>query len=216
MRPPGRRPLGRYWLAGCALAIGIAACAEPALPLLSPIELARRYGYSETPTGDARYRISYIGPYRRGIRSESNTAPAVDALRNQAIDFAMWRAAQIAGENGYRGFTASNVHTDLDTFVDDYYDPFYRPWYAPGSAFGPPPWGTSWVGSYWGPSPYKYERAQATIDVQLRYDPDPGDYDAHDVVDQLRRRYPDAEGAVNWHTMRDQRAPVAGLSPPKG
>jgi hypothetical protein len=186
----------RNWLGGMAAALALTACAGPAPPLMSPLQVARNYGYSEVPIGDGRYRVSYLAPYYRTLRSPRSEDAASNAARTQALDFALWRAAQIATAQGYSGFSASNVRTDVKTVADDSYDPIYGPWYGPGFGPGPNWWGPSWASPYWGPSPYVFERVEATVEVELKRDPGPGDYDARDVVAQLRQHYPGAESAA--------------------
>lgn len=178
-----------------ALTIALSACAtQPAPPLMSPIQIAKSYGYSEVPLGDNRYEISYVGPYQRGARLSDGPRQAGAAERAQAFDFAVWRAAQIALAQGYVGFRVSNVRSNVNTVIDSYADPFYRPWYGPGIHPYSRPWEPPYWGPYGGPSPYAYRQAEITIEATLLHDPGPGDYDAKDIVDQLRRTYPGAEG----------------------
>src|SRR4051812_42030692 len=47
----------------------LAACETgPKLPLLSPIEQAREYGYSETQRGPDSYEVTYLAPSQRSTR----------------------------------------------------------------------------------------------------------------------------------------------------
>jgi hypothetical protein len=185
--PPGR------WIGVAGLALLVACATGPAPPLLSPIEVAHVYGYSERPLGDNRYEISYLGPRRRSLRSPEAHSETSAAERTQAFDFALWRAAQIALAQGFAGFRVSNVRTDTSTVVDNDYDPLYGPGPYPFRPWGRP-WEPSW-GPYWAPSPYAYEQTRVTFDVTLLQALGEGDYNAADVIAQLRQTYPGAEGA---------------------
>ena len=193
------RPWWR-WIGLLALVVMLSGCeTTPAAPLLSPIELARSYGYSEVAQGDNRYAVTYLGPSRRGFRSASSRQEMDAAQRTQAYDFALWHAAQIALAQGFAGFRVGNVQTNVNTINDDSYDPYYGSgwpgygpaWYGPGYPYrGPYP------GPYWGPSPYVLLQTQVTMDVTLLRSPGPGEYEARDVIEQLRRTYPGADGTV--------------------
>jgi len=184
----------RWALGALLLAAALAACETlPPAPLLSPLNVAKYYGYGETPLGGDRYEVSFVGPTRRSTRAEAGRQQIAGEERTQAYDFAVWRGAQLALAGGFAGFSVSNVRTHLDTYADDL-DPFWGPGYGPGLYPYRYPWGPYWSTPYWGPSPYEYLRTDAVIEVQLLHTPQPGDYDAHDVVEQLRRTYPGAEG----------------------
>ncbi|HZS84097.1 MAG TPA: hypothetical protein VFA50_14580 [Stellaceae bacterium] len=190
----------RRWRVFCGfalLALALAACElAPSPPLMSPIQVAKYYGYSEVPIGNGRYDVSYLGPSHRSLRSPTAWEATSAAERTQAYDFALWRAAQIALAEGYAGFRTSNVRSNVNTFSDDYYDPFcgpWGPWYGPG--FYPHRfWGYPYP--YCAPSPYADQQTAVTIEVQLLHSLGPGDYNAADVIAQLRRTYPGAEGTT--------------------
>ena len=172
----------------------LADCATgPPAPLMSPIQVAGAYGYSEVPIGGNRYAVSYTGPSQRTLRTPNARQETAAAEHTQAYDFALWRAAQIALVQNMRGFRVGNVRTNVDTLVDDYYDPYYGPGLFTHRHLGGP-------GSYWGPyggsSPYAFQQTSVTIDVTLLQSLAAGDYDAHETIDQLRKVYPGAEGTA--------------------
>ena len=204
----------RRWLDGWMLALVLAACAGPAPPLMSPFQATRNYGYSDEPLGEGRYRITYVGPYQRTLRGPSAENAANAGASTRAVDFAMWRAAQLATAQDYAGFSASNIQSGIDTVVADYYDPSFGPWHGPSFGPGSFPWGPTFAGPYWdwAPDPYAYARATATIDVELKRDPRAGDYDARDVVEQLRQHYPSAESSAVEHGAVPAMPPSAALS----
>lgn len=193
--------LRRWRIVGGAMlaTVALAACQiVPPPPLMSPIQVAGAYGYSDRPIGPGRFDVTYLGPSRRSLRSPASWHAAGAAERTQAYDFALWRAAQLALALGYKGFRVSNVRSNVSTVVDNYDQPFYGPAFGPGYPGpwpGPWPWRSDWWGPGWAPSPYAYLQTAITIEVELLHAPGPGDYDAASTIAQLRRTYPGAEGA---------------------
>jgi hypothetical protein len=187
-----QRCAGRFALFAI-VAMSTACTNGPAAPLMSPIEVARSYGYSEVPIGDNRYAVSYTGPSQRTLRSPNARQETGAVEHTQAYDLALWRGAQIALAQGMLGFRVGDVHTNVDTLVDDFYDPYYgQGLFTHRYLWGP--------GPYWGPdgapSPYAYQQTSVTMDVTLLQSLAPGDYDARDTIDQLRKTYPGAEGTL--------------------
>jgi hypothetical protein len=208
-------------LAAAALVCLLAACATgPQAPLLSPLNVAKRYGYTEATFGPAKVQVTYVGPSRQSSVYASERDPDANAARTQAYDLAVWRAAQIALERGFTGFHVDSSRADIETTYDDpFYDPLYGPPYGP--YFGPPFrrrfWG--YPGFYPSYNPYAYIQARVTIDVTLLQALGPGDYVAQDAIAQLRRTYPAAEGlaanvATPPPTPSPPPAPVAPPVPP--
>jgi hypothetical protein len=188
----------------------LAACAAgPQAPLLSPLDVAKRYGYTEATLGPAKIQVTYVGPSRQSSVYASEREPDANAARTQAYDLAVWRAAQIALERGFAGFHVDSSRADIETTYDDpFSDPFYGPFGPPyGPYFGSPfrrrLWG--YPGFYPAYNPFAYIQARVTIDVTLLQALGPGDYVAQDAIAQLRRTYPTAEGIA---------ANVAAPSPP--
>src|SRR5450755_1442657 len=58
---------------GCTIA--------PPAPLLSPVEVVKSYGYSETALGDNRYQVNYVAPAQRTGRSVDVRAATAAAER---------------------------------------------------------------------------------------------------------------------------------------
>ena len=172
----------------------VASCASgPQPPLLSPIEQTGRYGYRDAQIGPDTYEVTYLGPTQETLR-RSPEADA-DAARLRATDMALWRAAQIAEQRGFRGFRVSQTRSNTETYVQDY-EPYYGPYWGPGWG-----WRQRWAYPYpfsypYGPTPYATIQPRVTVDVQLRNDLVPGDYNAADVITELRARYPQAEGGL--------------------
>jgi hypothetical protein len=188
------RATARSWRALVAL-IGLAllsGCVTgPQLPLLTPLAVGGTFGYAETPLGEDRYSVTYVAPPR--LTSPYGAAREADAqaARTLAFDMAVWRAAQIAQARGFAGFRIIDRRSDVDTYP--YADPFYDPWDSwpcwQCRRFGFPYYADPYRGS-----PYVYLQARVTITVVMQHDPAPGDYRADDVIAQLRRTYPGADG----------------------
>lgn len=203
---PGLLRRWRQWsgIAALAITVALVACESvPSPPLMSPIQFAKYYGYSDIPLDDDRYQVTYVAPTQRSLSSPASQQAANAAARAQAFDFALWRAAQIAVERGLSGFRVSNVRSNVNTVLNEDYGA--SPWYGPGFyPYRRYPWGPYWGPPYWGPSPYAYQQAEVTMDVQLLRSPGPGDYKAEEVIARLRRTYPGAEGPLGGAAPTDQ------------
>jgi hypothetical protein len=142
--------------------------------------------------------VTFIAPNQRSTRFQPERDADAVAARTRATDMALWRAAQLAQERGFTGFRVTQTRADLEIYRDDYYDdPFYGPAWGPGWG----PWrshrfGYPYYPPYYGPSPYTWIQPRVSIDVQLRNELAPGDYNAADVQAELRQRYPQAEGGI--------------------
>jgi hypothetical protein len=172
----------------------LSACQlRPSPPLLSPIGTTGEYGYADLPLGDNRYQVSYTGPSQRGFRSTESRERIKAAESAQALDFALWHAAQIALAQGFLGFRASNIRTNVDSVEEPDYDPFYAPGWHPANRFGGPLMARDW-GGWVSTSPYIDTRTQVVIDVMLLRSLETGDYDARATIEQLSKAYPGAAG----------------------
>jgi hypothetical protein len=181
---------------GIVAALLLPACASgPRLPLLSPIEQAKDYGYAEKPLGDSAYTVSYVGQPRIALSYHPERDQATEAARTQAYDFALWRAALLAEAGGYDGLRVTSRQADVDTVAQPSYSDasFYGPFGPDDDMFhvrhGPD------FAYYSPPSPYARIQARARIDVQLIRQPGPGDLTVRDVLGQLQRTYPNADKA---------------------
>ena len=175
-----------------ALAIALVGCqTAPPLPPLSPLEQAKQFGYTDRDIAPDRFEVTYLGPRRRVISAvptprDAETQPA----RTEAMDFATWRAAQIALARGIKGLRIVDRQTHVDSHPEGPYPlggnswPYWR--YPGGFIYGPP-------GFY--SVPAVYFQARATVTVQLLAEPQqPDDLDAAATIARLRAAHPDAEG----------------------
>src|SRR4051812_31509724 len=134
-RFPAMTPRRFPRLAAALLALSLAACeTAPKLPLLSPIEQAREYGYSETQRGRDTYEVTYVAPSQRSTRYQPERDADANAARTRATDMALWRAAQIAQQHDAPGFRVSQTRAETEIANDEYAypDPFYGPVWGPG------------------------------------------------------------------------------------
>jgi hypothetical protein len=189
---PGLAVTTRNLLGLLAVAILAGGCTiTPPAPLLSPIEVAKSYGYSEVALGDNIFQVTYVAPAQRTGRSGEMRAATVAAERKLAYDLAVWRAAQLALAHGYAGFRVGNTNANINAYEEEpaYFPP---PWWGPGD-FRRPFAGPTW-GPYWEPSPFVLLQLDLTIDVYMQPSPGAGDYLARETIEQMRRTYPNAEG----------------------
>src|SRR5689334_10367625 len=74
-------------IAAASLLCVLAACATgPQAPLLSPLGVAKRYGYTEAAFGPAKVQVTYVGPVRQSSTYAVERDPDVNAARTQAYD----------------------------------------------------------------------------------------------------------------------------------
>lgn len=186
-------------LAGLGALLG--GCATgPAYPLLTPVDIARSFGFSDVRLPDGRYEVSYVAPAQQGYGYRYDQSPTERQGKALAYDMAIWRAAQIAQSQGFQGFSVADTRSNSDIQQRaGYYD---DPW---GGGWGGPGWGP---GPYWGwrRGPYGWDsyynppetsvQVQVKLDVALSNSLKPGDYNAADAIEQLRRTYPGADGGL--------------------
>jgi len=190
-------------LAGLALSAllagSVAGCASgPTYPLLTPVEVAHDFGFSDVRLPDGRYQVSYVAPSQRGFGYRYDQSPTERQGKTLAYDMAIWRAAQIAEAQGFKGFAVadSKSNADIQQRSAFYDDPFGGPW---GPAWGPGPYWSWHRPPYgWGDynPPETSVQVQVSLDVALSNDLKPGDYNAADAIQQLRQTYPGADGGA--------------------
>jgi hypothetical protein len=189
------RQAARRWRKGMllALALLLGGCAAGTpLPLLSPLAAGGDFGYAETYRGEDRYTVTYVTPPRRTLSYGAPRVADTEAARRLAFDFASWRAAQIAAAQGFAGFRITDRRSNVDTYVDPfsgapwYGDPFWDCWRCRRLGF---PYYPAFPAS----PPYADLQAQVTIDAVMLHELAPGDYNAGQVIEQLRRTYPGAD-----------------------
>lgn len=166
-------------------------------PLLSPIAQAGSHGYSDTSLGSDRYTVTYVGPPRLSSSEPGARDRDAAAARAEALDLAIWRAAQLAQGGGFAGFRIIGQNSTVDVSPQPtYYDQqFYAPFGSDVGAGGimrPPSVGATAPMNY-PESPSDRLQGRARVDIELLRKPGPNDLFAKDVIDRLRLKYPEAE-----------------------
>ena len=188
-----------------AMAAALSACATgPDYPLLSPVQIAHGFGYSDEALGSDRFTVTYLTPVAHSYGYRYDPQPAEHGARDLALDMAVWRASQIALDKGFKGFHLEDRSSSLDSVHRGGFEsfgppfgpfPYYRGYFGPYEYHG-------YYGSY---EPWRWDyglddpprstlQAEMRLTIQLRNELVAGDYDAADSIAQLRRTYPQAEG----------------------
>ena len=116
------------------LGLALAGCVTaPTYPLLTPIQVAQTFGYSETPLAPDRYEVSYVTPRRDALGYRFDPSPTVQAAKTLAMDLALLRAAQIAQTNNFQGFDVADRHSSSD---DENIGPSWGGPWGPGGGWG--------------------------------------------------------------------------------
>ena len=183
-------------LAALALVgVSLGSCASgPSYPLLTPVDVARNFGFSDTRLPDGRYEVSYVAPAMQGFGYRYDQSPTEKQGKSLAFDMAIWRAAQIAQAQGFQGFSVADTKSNSDNQQRSaYYDDPWGPDWGPGPYWSRhrPPFG-------WGDynPPETSVQVEVKLAVALSNSLKPGDYNAADAIQQLRQTYPGADGGT--------------------
>ena len=168
----------------------VAACQTgPARPLMSPYDAADDFGYSTRQLADGRYEVVYQGQSARTWAEREKRAEDIAAARGLAYDLALWRAAELAGEKGFAGFTVEGEESDVEVeIVED------APYYGyPGPAFGFHHFGAYGPFGYAGPAfRSAWLRARVSLTVALTDTVAADVFDAAETAARLEAKYPGA------------------------
>jgi hypothetical protein len=165
-------------LAGCQ--------STPPQPLYRPLEAGASYGYTERQIDPTHWEVIYMGPRYSASSYGDKSDDKAEAVRTEAYDLALWRAAQIALEQKRSRFAVVSERRDVDRSTQvDRYPPY--PYY---------PYGFRHPG-FWGYWPYYYDdysvRAsrEATVSLTIDLNPAPGaqSLDAKETADRLEAQY---------------------------
>jgi hypothetical protein len=173
-----------------AAAVG---CATPVpADLMVPKSADANYGYTEKQISARSYEIAYVGPeiYTEQTRKAWLTEIAETAKRT-SHDLALWRAAELAAANGFKGFTVTAAKGAVQRYIvgRDYENvPVHQFEGAPVRKL-----------EYWSGT---YLRGQARLTVELTDEAAEGAYDAAQTAAEMRNRYMEA---INRSIMADTR-----------
>jgi len=187
--------------ASIAATILLSACAtEPPPPLMSPLTETGRFGYVDRRTGRDSFEVSYTGAPMRTSSSRAARADRAKAAKAEAYDFALWRAAQIAVDNGYQAFAIDHQDHEVEVTINQGSLPYRRPYYGfgygrYGHGFGYfAPYGYFGHPGYYGYSSYRYTTLRATVTLAVTMMDEAGadDFDAAATAARQAAKYPDA------------------------
>lgn len=194
-----------------ALALTLAACAGtplPPRPAMIAFDTTTGYGHRATQTAAGGYEVVYLTPALRVSLDAFERQAQIDVEAQKAHDFALWRAAELAQQEGYPWFRVAGEATDtqIDIQVERYDRPvsIFAPW-------GPLRFGAGggWhnnryrpFGYYGYADPFYYERVEhrravlrveASLDVVFEAEEVEGALSVADTIAALSKSY---EGAV--------------------
>ncbi len=186
------------------LAAGCASQPPPIVPAMAALSANGDYGYSETALAPDLYTVTYVTP-SLSAHGDADQDYGLVGERQRTRDLALWRAAQLALEQGYPALQVQSESADVDvTVVDPPPGPPYVS--APLRTVSGPPcrWDCGRPIGYWG-DPYFnpiyddwYRRAHssgrvtASLTVKLLPGPVAGAQDAAATAERLRKAYASA------------------------
>ena len=168
-------------------AFGLVGCqSAPPQPLFQPLEADANWGYADRQIDATHWEVTYRGPRYSDFSYGDSSPDKGDAIRTEAYDLALWRAAQIALEQKQPRFSVVSERRDVDrsTQVNGYPPYPYYPYGYRHPAF----WG------YW---PYYYNESsirashEATVALTIDLNPAAGAQilDAKETADRLEAEY---------------------------
>jgi len=187
------------------LLVAVAGCAgkppPPPVPAMAALSATGDYGYAETALGPGRYAVTYVSP---SLSAHGNPGQdyGLGGEKQRVADLALWRAAQLALEQGYPAFQVESESRDVNVTV---VEPPAAPPYvsAPLRTTSGPPcrWDCDRPIGYWG-DPYfnpVYDewyrrghssgRVTAKLTVKLLAGGVAGAQDAAKTAERLRAAY---------------------------
>jgi hypothetical protein len=188
-----------------SILLAVAGCAGKRPPPLVPAMVAFSgngdYGYSESALAPDVYAVTFVSP---SLSAHGDPAQdyGLDGEKHRVAALALWRAAQLALENGYPAFRVESQTSDADVQV---VDPPSPPPYvsAPLRTMSGPPcrWDCDRPIGYWG-DPYfnpVYDewyrrghssgRVTARLTVRMLASAAAGAEDAAQTAERLRAAY---------------------------
>jgi len=109
-------------IAGIVLAVAVGGCASrpppPPLPAMAALSATGDYGYSETALAPDLYAVTYVSP-SLSAHGDPDRDYGLDGQKQRVAALALWRAAQLALEQGYPAFQVESESRDVNVSVED-------------------------------------------------------------------------------------------------
>ncbi len=187
------------------LAAAVGGCASrpppPPVPAMAALSATGDYGYAETALAPGLYAVTFVSP-SLSAHGDPEKDYGLDGEKQRVAALALWRAAQLALEQGYPAFRVESETRDVNVTV---VDPPAPPPYvlAPLRTTSGPPcrWDCDRPIGYWG-DPYfnpVYDnwyrrghssgRASARLTVRMLASAAGGAEDAAQTAERLRAAY---------------------------
>lgn len=178
MRRTGARIL---IIVGC-LAI-IAGCVETAArPLLSPWDDEAAFGFTDHRVDATHLVVNYTTPYERTSLDAHERGRSVEKIQALAMDIAVWRAAEIAREQGFPALAVTNRRFSTNVQL-------YNEAPPPRFILASPQGGVRIAQS---PQPdfrSAWMQGKAAISVELKGAKGTDEYDVTKTIDRLSDKY---------------------------
>jgi hypothetical protein len=105
-----------------SILLAVAGCAgrpvPPPVPAMVALSANGDYGYSETALAPDLYAVTFVSP-SLSAHGDPEQDYGLDGEKQRVAALALWRAAQLALEQGYPAFRVENESRDADVHVED-------------------------------------------------------------------------------------------------
>jgi hypothetical protein len=105
-----------------SIVLAVAGCAgrpvPPPVPAMVALSANGDYGYSETALAPDLYAVTFVSP-SLSAHGDPEQDYGLDGEKQRVATLALWRAAQLALEQGYPAFRVESESRDADVHVED-------------------------------------------------------------------------------------------------
>ncbi|HZF34598.1 MAG TPA: hypothetical protein VE914_12420 [Candidatus Angelobacter sp.] len=108
-------------IAGLILAVAVGGCARPVpppVPAMAALSANGDYGYAETALAPGLYAVTFVSP-SLSAHGDPEQGYGLDGEKQRVAALALWRAAQLALEQGYPAFQVESETSDVNVQVED-------------------------------------------------------------------------------------------------
>ncbi len=171
------------------------ATREPPRSAMVSQSITGDYGYSDRTLGGDRYEVVFVTPRLIASRDAAD-AHGLEIERQRAYGLALWRAAQLAQEQGFPAFRVVQDSRNVDVTVRT--QPVYPYPYFGGFGFWRYNDDYFWPGYGFAGPAYGYTRTRATgrvtvtLQIEMLKTTGPGDLDTAAEIERLRKAYSSA------------------------